>query len=376
MSERWGVSYRPNKFGEVVGQEHVVAFFNTVLGNYFNDRTALPVGFLFGGHSGVGKTTIARVVAASLNCEHRDGIEPCGECETCASITGGTGGGVLEIDASFFGLVDNIRSLRDRLSSYSFAKYQVVILDECHMLSREASNVLLKLLEEPPENVLFIMCTTEVGKMLDTVRSRLVEFRFSLIPAKQVVGYIQTVLQQEKVTCSDELVYRLYKLSDQNLRDVLVSLEQLALLGHSEITQEQIAEVYGDVYVYDKIVNALRKGDFVESMKEYQKYMVRQPDFKQLVEGLVIHIGEKLHEAILSGTPDSAWYAYALKTLYEFLSNRMTEYKGAAAVRLLFFRMLPEKASSELVNVDAAVRSVPTVVMGDDDIFKALTSNE
>jgi DNA polymerase-3 subunit gamma/tau len=368
--QRWSISYRPKRFEEVIGQEHVLVFFKTVLGNYWEKETTLPVGVLFGGHSGVGKTTVARVIAASLNCDSRDGVEPCGKCESCSSIIGGSGG-VMEIDASFFGLVDNIRSLRDQLLSYSFAEYQVVIIDECHMLSREASNVLLKLLEEPPKNVLFIMCTTEVNKLLDTVRSRLVEFRFSLIPPEKVVSSVQKILRKEEIVCEDELVERLYKLSKYNVRDVLVALEQLSLLGEREITPERMSEVYGDVYVFERLVKALRLGKFADAMQIYQGLVVYQPDFKSFVEGLVVHLGDSLRETLVNGSPASVWYSFALKKVYEFLQKRIVEFGGAAGVRLLLFQLIPEdkQCAVEAENIQTGVLEK----LSDEEIFELLT---
>ena len=369
MSVRWAITYRPSQFREVVGQEHVVAFFQTVLTNYFEQETMLPVGVLFGGHSGVGKTTVARVIAASLNCDKREGVEPCGECETCREIIEGRGH-VMEIDASFFGLVDNIRGLRDRLSSYSFSSYQVVILDECHMLSREASNVLLKLLEEPPKNVLFILCTTEVNKILNTVRSRLVEFKFTLIAEQDVLAFLTDVLKKETVTCSPELLVRLYKLSDFNVRDVLVALEQMALLGAKEITAETLTAIHGDVYVFEKLSVALMKGRYDEAMLIYQSYMERQSDFKAFVEGLSHHLGEQLRASLITGDPNSEWYAFALRTVYDFLSRRLTEYRGVAAARLLLFKLLPADVLGTVVQ---SIHDAPLAQVSGDELRKLLT---
>lgn len=357
--------YRPSCFSEVLGQRHVIKFFEVVLGRYFKEGTALPVGALFGGHSGVGKTTLARVISASLNCQKRNGIEPCGECPNCRQIIQGLGG-VMEIDASFFGLVDNIRQLRERLGSYSFQDYQVVILDECHMLSREASNVLLKLFEEPPSNVFFVLCTTEVEKLLETVRSRVVEFRFSVIPADDVVKYLQKILDKEGVTCADEIIKDLYFMN-RNVRDVLVALEQLSIISKSKIGEKHVDELYGDIKIYDKLIDALKSGRYADALDMYDKHELFRSDFNHLVTGIIIRVGDRFREALKSGGGDFRWYGNTLRTIYEFMTSRISSMGGSAAARLLFEKLLPEGSPK--------VVAAPTIVVkvSDEEIFKLLT---
>lgn len=370
MNTRWALHYRPKKFKEVLGQSHVVTFFEIILRNYYEKGISLPVGALFGGHSGVGKTTIARVISASLNCSERDGCDPCGKCSSCESIIKGTGG-VYEIDASFFGLVDNIRYLRTRLASYSFQEYQVVIIDECHMLSREASNVLLKLFEEPPEKVFFILCTTEVDRMLETVRSRLVEFRFAVIDQVIVFQFLKEVLKKEEVKCDDDLLEQLIFIANNNVRDMLVSLEQLAVISGGDIKKEHLDSLYGEVFIYDKLVDSLRVGDFVGAINIYDKYVVFQSDFRHLLNGIIRVLGDRLQLSLKKGGADARWYADSLRFIYEFIHGRFFMLEGASAARLLFSLLVPKEFVKEVLAYRQP-KSVEVEVAG-GDIFDFLT---
>jgi DNA polymerase-3 subunit gamma/tau len=372
-NSRWNLKYRPSRFSDVVGQEHVVKFFMSVLQRHRDDGHELPLGVLFGGHSGVGKTTLARIIAAALNCNMGlDTVDPCGVCDICAPIIEGQGS-VIEIDASFFGLVDNIRNLRDRLSSYSFAKYQVVIIDECHMLSREASNVLLKMFEEPPENVMFILCTTEVNQILETVRSRLIEFRFTKIAVASIVNYVQSILEQEGFKCDSDIIRKLYHLSRTNLRDVIVALEQLSLLSEGEITEDSVSEVFGDIFIHDKIIDGLLVGNYLQVMEVYEAHADYDADFKFLLEGLVNRIGERFKIALDSGDADARWYSFALREIYKFMGNRLVQINSMASARLLFYT-LAESSPGEAIGKKILGRSVPKTVSG-ADILDVLTDS-
>ena len=337
---RWNLKYRPKQFREVLGQKHIVDFFEIVLNEYYKNQKPLPAGALFGGSSGVGKTTVARVVAASLNCDKRTGVEPCGECESCYQITQGLGG-VMELDAAFCGLVDNIRELGSRLVSYSFAEYQVVIMDECHMMSKEALNALLKLLEEPPENVFFILITTDVSEIVkksEAVVSRLLEFRFKPIRWVEIEKFLKELLHKEATSCSMELCRELYYLSDYNLREVLVMLEHLSVLGKGEITKKLIGNVFGDVTIVKEIIKQLKMGDFVKAIDLFDEFQVFQPDFKVFIRRFVDYLGSMLRQTLKAGTRDSLLYGAMLKCTYGFISNRVV-YQGKPAAKLLFYEI-------------------------------------
>lgn len=340
MSSRWSLSYRPKKFSGVLGQESVLKFFSYILNRHIVEGEELPVGFLFGGRSGVGKTTLARIIGASLNCHHKVGIEPCGECSMCQRIFAGQGG-IREIDAAYFGLVDNIRKLREELNMYSVVDYQVVILDEVHMMSKESFNVLLKLLEEPPESVLFILCTTEVHKVLETVRSRLVEFRFTSIPWGVIDVYLKALLDKEGVECDAKIYHRLYKLSNDNLRDVIVSLEQLSRVGEGKITEEMVASVYGDVFIFEKVLAALRLGDYGKAVALYSQYSNYNTDFNIFLNGFLTIVSGYFAQALKTGSSEAQQYGKLLKTIYEFVQSTPSV-RGEAAAQLMFHVIVDE----------------------------------
>lgn len=339
MSIRWSIRYRPKKFEEILGQNHIIEFFKIILDNYYEHQRLLPVGALFGGSSGVGKTTMARVISASLNCDKRVGVEPCGVCEICYPIIQGLGG-VMELDASFFGSIDNIRNLQKRLSSYSFVEYQVIILDECHAMSKEAFNGLLKLLEEPPERVFFILVTTETDSVLDTVRSRLIEFQFKSISWVIIEKFLVSLLKKEKTTCSTQICRELYYLSEYNLREVIMMLEHLSILGRGEITKELVKKVYGDVTLVKEVILQLKVGGYEKAMLLFEEFHASQPDFKLFLKRFADYLGSLLRQTLKSGSRDSLVYGAMLRCVYVFMSNPFMSnpfmLQGMALPKLLF----------------------------------------
>lgn len=338
--QRWHITGRPRQFKQVLGQAHVKRFLDVILNDFFEKGADLPVGFLFGGSSGIGKTTIARVIGCSLNCEHKQGNEPCGKCVSCEKIVNGRGL-VMEIDASIFGLVANVRKLSRDLQAYTFAEYQVVILDEAHMMSTEASNVLLKLLEDPPDRVLFILCTTDITQIIGTVRSRLLEFRFRDISWLEIKEYLKKLSKQEGLKCDMALCRRLYFLSKKNFRDFIVVLEQLASLNNGVITEKEANELFGDVRVFEKILDAMNIGDYVQMVELYQEVSSFYVDFYDFLNGLLVVLGEAFLTVVRNGSPEAKIYSKLLHAIYKFqvVSFRLT---GEAAAMQLFHILAEE----------------------------------
>src|SRR6202162_5228090 len=214
--------WRPQKFGDLVGQEHVTE----TLGNDIkNDRVAHA--YIFSGARGVGKTTAARILAKALNCVHGPTPTPCGECDSCREIAAGTSLGVVEIDAASTRGVDKFRELREMVRyAPASSRSKVVILDEPHMLTGEASNALLKTLEEPPDRVIFVMATTQPEDLEDTIRSRSQHFHFRALTFNEIAERIKYIAKEENLTIADGAVAVIARMAEGSMRDALSLLEQ------------------------------------------------------------------------------------------------------------------------------------------------------
>ena len=216
--------WRPQTFDEVIGQQHVT---ETLKNQIRNDR--LSHAYLFIGSRGTGKTTCARILARAVNCEHPVDGNPCGKCAACRGILDGTVLDVVELDAASNNSVDNVRALREEaVFSPASVKKRVYIIDEVHMLSTAAFNALLKILEEPPEHLMFILATTELHKVLPTILSRCQRFAFRRILPRDIEARLEYVAKQEKIDLKPEGAELLARLSDGALRDALSLLDQCA----------------------------------------------------------------------------------------------------------------------------------------------------
>jgi DNA polymerase III subunit gamma/tau len=239
--------YRPKQFADLIVQDHVAA---ALRGAVAQDRVAH--GYLFAGPRGVGKTTAARILAMALNCERRTPAgEPCGACDSCARIwTGAANLDVVELDAASNRGVDDARDLRERAMYAASAegRFKVYIVDEAHMLTREAWNALLKILEEPPPRVVFVFATTEPQKIAQTaapILSRLQRFDFRRIGPNAIVERLKHVLSTEGVVAQDDALRLIAKSADGGMRDGLSILDQVLSFGEGPVTAERVREVLG-----------------------------------------------------------------------------------------------------------------------------------
>lgn len=234
--------YRPQTFSDVVDQEHVTRTLkNSIKLGHISHA------YLFNGPRGVGKTTIARVFAKAINCLNLNGEEPCGECEVCKSIVNGSNPDIIEIDAASR---TRVEQMRDTLEKTSFlptmSKYKVYIIDEIHMLSSNSFNALLKTLEEPPAHVIFILCTTEVEKVIPTIRSRCQRFDFHLIDKDAMVSHLIDVSKEEDINISEEAISLIAESAEGGMRDALSLLDQVSSFSLSdEITKEDVLMISG-----------------------------------------------------------------------------------------------------------------------------------
>ncbi|MEA2589664.1 MAG: polymerase subunit gamma/tau [Actinomycetota bacterium] len=235
--------YRPQTFGDVVGQGHVTKTLQNAL---VEDRVAHAC--LFSGPRGTGKTSTARILAKALNCERVPTREPCNECASCRDITEGSSLDVIEIDAATHGSVDDARDLRDKVAYASAGgRWKVYILDECHMLTAAANNALLKVLEEPPSHVIFVFATTEPSKVLQTVQDRCQRYEFRALEPDAVAARILHVCAAEGVTIEEAAVSLLAARASGSMRDVLGLLEQAIMYSGNTVGAEDIARLFGNV---------------------------------------------------------------------------------------------------------------------------------
>lgn len=219
--------FRPQDFGQVVGQEAIVQSLRSAL-----ESGRIPHAFLFSGSRGVGKTTSARILARCLNCEKGPTAEPCGTCPPCVSSLGGANPDVVEIDAASHNLVDDIRQLRDSVGFASMgSRYKVYILDEVHMLTRSAFNAFLKTLEEPPAGVVFVLATTELHKVPDTIRSRCQVLLFERVSEGDIARRLKAIADQEGVAIADEIFADVAASVSGGMRDAESALERILPLA-------------------------------------------------------------------------------------------------------------------------------------------------
>lgn len=274
--------YRPQNFTDVKGQDAIV----TTIRNQIKNRR-IGHAYLFCGTRGTGKTTIAKIFAKAVNCEHPSDGSPCGECASCQAIAAGHSMNVIEIDAASNNGVDNIREIREEVAyAPTEGNYKVYIIDEVHMLSIGAFNALLKTLEEPPSYVIFILATTEAHKIPVTILSRCQRYDFHRISTDTIAERLQELLEQEHAEAEEKAVYYLAKSADGAMRDALSLLDQcMAFYMGQKLTYDHVLEILGavDTERFSRVFRAVIGGEVATAMRQIEELVTEGRDLSQFV---------------------------------------------------------------------------------------------
>jgi len=285
LARKW----RPRKFAELVGQEHVVRALTNAL-----DTGRMHHAYLFTGTRGVGKTTIARIFAKSLNCERGESADPCGECAVCTAVDAGRFVDLLEIDAASNTGVDDVREVIEN-AQYAPARgrFKVYLVDEVHMLSKPAFNALLKTLEEPPPHVKFLLATTDPQKLPVTVLSRCLKFNLKRLLPDQISGQMRHILGAENIQYEDSAIVELARAADGSLRDGLSLLDQAIAYGGGALQADDVRAMLGSVARGQVLglLEALAVGDGQQLLNECTRIASFSPDFGGVLDDLaaVLH---------------------------------------------------------------------------------------
>ena len=314
LARKW----RPSNFTEVVGQEHVVKSLMNAL-----QHERLHHAYLFTGTRGVGKTTIARILAKAINCENLQDFNPCGQCTVCRELDEGRFMDLIEVDAASRTKVEDTRDLLDNAQyAPNYARYKVYLIDEVHMLSGHSFNALLKTLEEPPPHVKFLLATTDPQKIPVTVLSRCLQFNLKRLLPGQIFTQMQDILKQEQVEAEPQALQLLARAADGSMRDGLSLLDQAIVYGAGKVSADDVNAMLGTVaqHSVEAILSALADSDAQAILNKIDEIANIQADFSSLLEQVL----QILHRiALAQQLPDAIEYEFDRDLIAAF-AHRLT----------------------------------------------------
>ncbi|WP_018015636.1 DNA polymerase III subunit gamma/tau [Teredinibacter turnerae] len=305
LARKW----RPANFREMVGQEHVLRALINAL-----DHNRLHHAYLFTGTRGVGKTTIARILAKCLNCDTGVTSTPCGECTSCVEIAEGRFVDLIEVDAASRTKVEDTRELLDNVQyAPTRGRYKIYLIDEVHMLSNHSFNALLKTLEEPPEHVKFLLATTDPQKLPVTILSRCLQFNLKNMSPERIVGHLQNVLEKEAIPSDNAALWSLARAADGSMRDALSLTDQAIAFGSGKVADSDVAAMLGtiDHQLIQRLIGALIESDGARLLNAVAEFAEHAPDFDAALSDLLtmlhrIAIAQALPEALDNSFGDRA----------------------------------------------------------------------
>lgn len=301
LARKW----RPKTFREMVGQEHVLRALINAL-----DHDRLHHAYLFTGTRGVGKTTIARILAKCLNCEAGVSSVPCGACSSCLEISEGRSVDLLEIDAASRTKVEDTRELLDNVQyAPTHSRHKIYLIDEVHMLSTHSFNALLKTLEEPPPHVKFLLATTDPQKLPATVLSRCLQFNLKNMPPDQIVGHLGAVLEQEMVSYEEPALWLLARAASGSMRDALSLTDQAIAFGAGKVGETDVRGMLGSVdlgHVYE-LLEAVSRDEPVSVLDIVRRMADFAPDFEGSLDELLSLIHRVTTAQIVPDAIDNSW---------------------------------------------------------------------
>ncbi|MFD2614569.1 DNA polymerase III subunit gamma/tau [Paenibacillus gansuensis] len=366
-------SWRPQRFQEIVGQQHIT---QTLQNSLREGR--FTHAYLFSGPRGTGKTSAAKIMSKAVNCEQGPADEPCNECDACRRITSGAVMDVIEIDAASNRGVEEIRDIRDKVKyAPTEVRYKVYIIDEVHMLTTEAFNALLKTLEEPPAHVIFILATTEPHRLPATIISRCQRFDFRRVSLQDQVGRLALISRQEGIEAEQEALEYIARLSDGGMRDALSLLDQIISFTGNRITYQDVLDVSGGVASeqFARLAAAIAKQEIGEVLQQIDGFMQEGKSAEKLLENLIYCYRDILMLKLLPNAEqltdrlmDPSRFGEVLE-LYDkerifryidILNHYQAEMKYSVQPQTLF-----EVAMMKLCSVDAVQQAAPAAEAGE-----------